>query len=341
MSIQDKIEVNELLLIQYIRNELTNEERIQVEEWINASEENKKIIEDCYYLSWAISTLQTIKNTSATDALQKVDRRIKKNKSRIFIRRVPMIAALLALSTLILSTYLFIQSREKNSAFYLEAKMTPGMVGSMVLPDGTKVWLNSSTYIKYPSSFEGKTREITLDGEAYFKVEKDQEKRFIVHTEQSSIAVLGTEFNVDAYSTNGFITTTLVNGSVEFNYITEYEKAKSIQMQPNEQIFFNKETHKAEKKETYLPKDIAWMKGQIVLRDTPLSEVLWILNKRFNVEFVIKDPSFYKHSFTGVFTNQQIERVLEHFHRSSDIRYKIDHLYDDDGEIVKSRVELF
>ncbi len=312
-----------------------------VDEWINESDDNKKIAEDCYYLSWAISTLKTIKSTDAEDALKKVNKRIFKNKSRVFIRRIPMIAALLAISTFILSAYLFLQSKDKENIFYLEAKMTPGMIGSMVLPDGTKVWLNSSTYIKYPNSFEGDTREIELDGEAFFKVKRDDQKKFIVHTQQSSITVLGTSFNVDAYSYNDFITTTVVDGSVEFSYETEFNKTKTITMAPKEQVFYNKENHKAEKKDTYIAKDIAWMKGQIVLRDTPLSEVLWILNKRFNVEFVIKDPSFYKHSFRGVFTNQQIERVLEHFHKSSAIRYKINHLYDDDGEIVKSQVELF
>ncbi|WP_075559023.1 FecR domain-containing protein [Parabacteroides timonensis] len=93
--------------------------------------------------------------------------------------------------------------------------------------------------------------------------------------------------------------------------------------------------------EAYVPKDIAWKNGQIILKETPLSEILWILSKRFNVEFIIQNPAFYKYSFTGVFTNQQFERVLEHFKRSSGIRYKMDYQLDQDGEIIKSRVELY
>ena len=242
---------------------------------------------------------------------------------------------------LTLSVFLLLQPREKTPVFYLEARMTPGMIGSTVLPDGTKVWLNSSSYLRYPNLFSGQTREVTLDGEAYFKVTENTKKPFIVHSGNSSVKVLGTEFNMDAYSSNGFIATTLVNGSIQFNYQNEDDTSSSVIIEPNEQIYFDKKTSQTQVSEAYIPKDIAWKNGQIILKETPLSEILWILSKRFNVEFTIKDPAFYKHSFTGVFTNQQIERVLEHFKRSSGIRYKINHELDQDGEITKSQIELY
>lgn len=182
---------------------------------------------------------------------------------------------------------------------------------------------------------------MTLDGEAYFKVTENTKKPFIVHSGNSSVKVLGTEFNMDAYSSNGFIATTLVNGSIQFNYQNEDDTSSSVIIEPNEQIYFDKKTSQTQVSEAYIPKDIAWKNGQIILKETPLSEILWILSKRFNVEFTIKDPAFYKHSFTGVFTNQQIERVLEHFKRSSGIRYKINHELDQDGEITKSQIELY
>ncbi|MDL2255416.1 FecR domain-containing protein [Parabacteroides sp. OttesenSCG-928-K15] len=333
--------MDELMLIRYAKNELTEAEREKVEKWIDASPENKKIADDCFYLSWAISTLYNMKRSMPEAALQRVDKRLSKNKSRSVFWYLQRIAAILIIPIMLLAGYMLMRSQEKQPVCYLEARMTPGMIGSMSLPDGTKVWLNSSSSIKYPMKFVGDEREIYLDGEAFFQVEKDVEKPFIVQTKQSSITVLGTAFNVDAYSFNPVVTTTLVEGSVEFSYKDEYNKTKSFLLAPNEQIAYHVETGKATSQETYVPKDIAWKNGQIILRDTPLTEVLWILSKRFNVDFVIKDPAFYKHSFTGVFTNQQIERVLEHFKRSSEINYKIDHQLDNDGEIVRSRVELF
>lgn len=338
---EPKKEINELDLFRYVNRELAAEERAEVEEWIHASEENRKIAEDYYDLSFAVTSLRIIKRSAPQKALEKVNKRIKEkrfHKLTFFIQRV---AAILLLPLLILSSYLLLQPKEDMAVFFMEARMTPGMIGSTLLPDGTKIWLNSSSRLTYPSSFSGSTREVTLDGEAYFKVTQNAEKPFIVHTGNSSIKVVGTEFNVDAYESNGFIATTLVNGSIEFNYKNENNISQTIQVKPNEQIYYDKKTSRTNLGETYIPKDIAWKNGQIVLKDTPLSDIVWILSKRFNVEFVIKDPAFYKYSFTGVFTNQQIERVLEHFKRSSGIRYKMDHQLDRDGEIIRSRIELY
>ncbi|MCC8153338.1 MAG: DUF4974 domain-containing protein [Tannerellaceae bacterium] len=163
---------------------------------------------------------------------------------------------------------------------------------------------------------------VELDGEAYFQVHPDTEKAFIVKTPQSSIQVLGMEFNVDAYSGNSVVTTTLVEGAVEFFFTDKYNREQVVFMQPNQQVIYEKEAGNARHTTTYVPKDIAWKNGQIILKETPLTEVLWILSKRFNVEFAVKNPAFYNYSFTGIFTNQQIERVLEHFKRSSYIKYK-------------------
>lgn len=334
-------EINELDLFRYMNHELNGEGQTEVEEWINASEENRKIAEDCYQLSFAVTSLQFIKRSAPQKALEKVDKRLKKEQYRKIYLFVQRVAVILLLPLLVLSGYLLLQPEGKAPVFYLEARMTPGMIGSTILPDGTKVWLNSSSYLKYPNIFSGDTREVTLDGEAYFEVVANAEKPFIVHTDNSSVKVLGTEFNMDAYSSNGFIATTLVEGSIEFKYQNEDHLSQTMRIRPNEQVIYDKKTSRAQIGETYIAKDIAWKNGQIILKDTPLSDILWILSKRFNVEFTVKKPAFYKYSFTGVFTNQQVERVLEHFKRSSGIRYKMDYQLDKDGEIIKSRVELY
>ena len=336
---KQKKEISELSLFRYVNHELNCQEHTEVEEWINASEENRKIAEDYYKLSFAVTSLQFIKRSAPQEALEKVNKRIKKKQLQKFYFFAQRVAVILLLPLLILSGFLLLQSKKEAPVFYLEARMTPGMIGSTVLPDGTKVWLNSSSYLKYPNTFSGQTREVILDGEAYFKVAKNTEIPFIVHTEKSSIKVLGTEFNLDAYGSNDFIVATLVEGSIEFKY--QNSTSNSIVIKPNEQIYYNKKNNQSLIHKAYVPKDIAWKNGQIILKDTPLSDILWILSKRFNVEFLFLYPTFYKYSFTGVFTNQQIERVLEHFKRSSGIRYKINYELDRDGEITKSKIELY
>ncbi len=334
-------EINELDLLRYIHNELSGKECLEVEEWINSSEGNRKLAEDFYYLSFAVSSMQLIQRSAPQKALDKVNKRIQsKRPSRLFFY-FQRVAAVLLLPLLLLSIHLISKPKAEQPVSYLEARMTPGMIGSLVLSDGTKVWLNSSSLLRYPNTFSEHVREVELDGEAYFEVVENKQSPFIVKTGDASVKVLGTKFNIDAYKSNGFIAATLVEGAIEFNYKNKHTNNQTIEMRPNDRVQYDKNTSKAQKHATYIPKDIAWKNGQIILKDTPLPDILWILSKRFHIDFVVKDPSFYKYSFTGVFTNQQIERVLDHFERSSGIRYKIDHQFNEDGEIMKSQIELY
>lgn len=338
---EQKKEISELDLLRYVNRELTGRRRIEVEEWIRASAENRKMAEDVYELSFAVASLEVIKRSAPQKALEKVHKRIRQKQFRQFYLFVQKAAAVLLLPLLLLSGYLLLHLREEAPVFYLEARMTPGMTGSTVLPDGTKIWLNSSSSLTYPNRFSGQTREVTLDGEAYFEVVHQPDKPFIVHTGRSCVKVLGTTFNIDAYSSNDFIAATLVEGSIEFNYRNKDNLSRTLAVKPSQQVYYDKKTSEATAGETYVPKDIAWKNGQIILRETPLSDILWILSKRFNVEFIVKDPAFYHYSFTGVFTNQQIERVLEHFKRSSGMRYQVNYLPDREGQITRSQIVLY
>lgn len=338
---KEKKKIDEIILLQYVEGGLKEEERREVEEWISHSKENRLLAEDYFYLSFAVSSLETMMRATPEKALQNINKRILKRTTHQLYPRLQQIAAILFLPLLVLSGYLLFHPEEKPHAFYLETRMTPGMIGSTILPDGTKVWLNSTSCLKYPTVFSEGIREVELDGEAYFQVTPDSIRPFIVHTEKSSVTVLGTEFNIDAYSYNNFIAATLVDGSVVFDYKNISDSKKSIRMEPGEQIIYDKQTSQTRKNDTYVPKDIAWKDGQIILKETPLSEIMWILTKRFNVEFKIKDPALYQQSFTGIFTNQQLERVLEHFKISSGIRYHIDYLTDGKNEITKNIVTLY
>ncbi|MCI6213222.1 FecR family protein [Bacteroides heparinolyticus] len=336
-----KKEIDELDLYRYMNRELTDQEQSEVEEWINASDENRKIAKDYHELFLAVTSLQLIKQSASQKALENVNRRIRKRQFRQVYLVVQKVAAIALLPLLCFSVFLLLQSKEEVPVCYMETRMTPGMIGWTILPDGTKVWLNSSSYLRYPNTFSGETREVTLDGEAYFEVAGNAEKPFIVHSGNSFVKVLGTKFNMDAYSSNGFIATTLIEGVVEFCHPGGYDTSRTIRIEPDKQVYYDKKNNKSEVREAYVPKDIAWKNGQVVLKETPLSDILWILSKRFNVDFVVRNPAFYKYSFTGIFTNQQIERVLEHFKRSSGIHYKINYHSGPNGEIARTRIELY
>ena len=226
---------------------------------------------------------------------------------------------------------------------YMEVRSNHGMVSSVDLPDGSKVWMNSGSCLKYPVQFTGEKREVFLDGEAFFSVRSDEKKRFVVNTSNEiRVEVLGTEFNMDAYSENDFISTTLVKGSVKLLY-DQGGTEQSVLMKPTQKVVYDKRTHSIETNDNvYVLRDVSWKDGRIVLRNTSLSDVLWMLSKRFNVEFVIEKESLKDNSFTGTFDDQSLVRILDHLKISSKINYRFEEKVErDSGKIGKDRVVLF
>lgn len=218
------------------------------------------------------------------------------------------------------------------------------MVAAVNLPDGTKVWLNSGSTIKHPVSFTGNIRQVELNGEAYFSVRKDRSKRFIVQTPfQIQTEVLGTEFNIEAYATDSVVRTALVSGSVKLLYQAKDNQEHSFLLKPDEEFAYNPDTREVDIRRPYIKTYTAWKDGLVILRDTSLEETLKILRKRFNVEFIVKNPKLYSNSFTGVFTGQHLPLILEHFRIASGIQYKLIEPNVDDGQTIqdKTKVELY
>lgn len=218
----------------------------------------------------------------------------------------------------------------------MEVKTSPGMTTSLTLPDGTIAYLNSESSLSYPSRFNGDFRKVKLSGEAYFEVAKDPEKKFILSTtHQSQIEVLGTCFNVEAYEQNTEVITTLIEGKVDFMFEKD-AVMKHIILSPREKLVYDSETDKVHLYKTSGKSELAWKDGEVVLDNTPLEEALWMLERRYSVKFVIKNEKLKNSSFTGTFTNQRLEKILEYFKVSSKIRWK--HINDDkDGSDRKKR----
>lgn len=334
--------MNEFVLLRYFNNELNDEEIAAVESWIMSSDENRTTAQHYYHVCLAAESLNREERTLA--ALASVKSRIGFKKARkspttpLWFRHV---AAALLLISLSFAGWYMIGSGISGRPHYIEVRMSPGMTGHIELPDGSEVWLNSNSYLKYPARFTGDNRTVVLDGEAYFAVKKDNGKKFTVNTEKVSIRVLGTAFNVDAYGTSKFITATLAEGSVSLFYKDRDCNEQNIVMQPGEQTVYNKETRAVRLNRLSSLQEIAWKDGNIVWRSTPLKDALLVLGKRFNVDFVVKNESLYHHSFTGSFKNQDLDCILEHLKISSDIQYKIRYFSREDSEVVRKTVELY
>lgn len=180
-------------------------------------------------------------------------------------------------------------TKNKDVAFHTMTVPKGGQY-QLVLADGTKVWLNSASSIRYPTSFNGKTREVSVDGEAYFEVAHDAEKPFFVKSRGQAIRVLGTHFNVKAYKDEPVIKTTLLEGSIELSTIQAIGK-EAMKLLPGDEAEVTVRGAEKDVRLTHLANPsvrIAWTDGYFAFNRTDLESVLRELSRWYNVDFKVK-----------------------------------------------------
>ena len=167
-----------------------------------------------------------------------------------------------------------------------------GMDYKILLSDGTEVWLNAVTTLRFPFKFNGSTREISINGEAYLKVAKDAKHPFIVHTPHSSVQVLGTAFNVNSYD-SGQVKVSLVDGAVEL------KAGKGVAtLKPGQQGVC--EAGRSITVQSFDEKDIlSWMQGVQVFYNAPVQEINSVLARWYGVTVIVDNPRLEKERFTG------------------------------------------
>ncbi len=190
------------------------------------------------------------------------------------------------------------------------------------LSDGTEVNLNYGSKIKYPRNFTGDTREITLEGEAYFDVAHNSDKPFIVKTGKLNVKAVGTEFNVLAYPEDDIIETTLVNGKVvlEQNELNGYTKAIGA-MEPGQHVAYNLKSGKITCTKGSIEKYIAWKGGKLVFDSEPITGVAEKLGRMFNVDIEVAD-NIKDYTYTVTLVNDPLYLVLDLMAEVTDISYK-------------------
>lgn len=319
--------MNDDLLVRYLLGDTSTEENTQIETWMLESEENQKLLEQMYFILQATDKLQIMENADPDTALTQLKKKIQsKKRNELFhrsIRVAQRIAAILFIPILALATFLLLETNNEPLR-YVEVTTNPGIISSFELPDGSKAWLNSGGYMKYPAEFSTKERQVELKGQGYFKVTKDASKPFFVKIDDSySVEVLGTEFNVTAYENDNLIETTLVTGKVKL--IIDQASGKSIErfLKPNQKAIYDRK-NRSLKIATVNPEyDMVWKEGKIVFRQHPMEHVLKVLERHYNVQFDIKTAAVLQSEITAKFTNEPLPQVLEYLKLASNINFKI------------------
>lgn len=204
---------------------------------------------------------------------------------------------------------------------YNELVIPRGGEYTLTLSDGTVVYMNADSKLRFPVKFGKQSRVVELEGEAYFKVRRDVERPFMVKTSRVDVRVLGTEFNVSAYAEDSFIQTTLVSGSVKVSAESEKE---GVILQPGEQAEFNRITSEMQVAPTDVSCVTAWKDGKLRFQEKPLSEIMKIVARWYDVEVVYEDEEVKSYPFGCNFSRHAtIEPLLEVFGATGTIEIRV------------------
>jgi ferric-dicitrate binding protein FerR (iron transport regulator) len=241
------------------------------------------------------------------------------------------------------------KQEQLSTAPHSEIATLKGQKSKITLPDGTQVWLNADSKIKYPEHFAADIREVNLEGEAYFDVAHNKEKPFIIHTKEMNIKVLGTAFNVRAYPNEKMSEAALIRGSIEVSFNNRPDQ--KLILKPNEKIeiknsstvFSKTIVNKEETKEaviainniSYTKSDstiieTAWKNGKLIFDSQPFEQISDDMERWYDVKFVIHNELLKKKLFTANFNNETIEDVL-HFLKLS---YPFNYTYNKETRTI-------
>ncbi len=200
-----------------------------------------------------------------------------------------------------------------------------GHTFKLTLSDGTMVWLNAGSKLRFPQKFvnSDKERIVYLEGEAFFDVTENKEQPFIVNTQEVDIKVLGTKFNISSYETDDLIATTLVEGSVSI-YETRMPE-NSLLLTPSFQANYNKFGNNFSKSKVDTNTYTAWMENRLVIDNLKFSEILVKLERRHHVKFINKVQDLNNEIYKGEFDNEGIESILKTIALSTPFKYEIEH----------------
>ncbi len=210
---------------------------------------------------------------------------------------------------------------ENDELFYNTISTPRGGQYQVTLSDGTNVWLNAASSIRFPVVFVGKERKVEITGEAYMEVAKNKEKPFKVKAGSSEIEVLGTHFNVNAYDDEASIKTTLLEGAVK---ISAGENNQAIKyLKPGQQSSVNKNGNVAVMNNADIEEAVAWKNGLFIFKSTDVKTIMRQISRWYNVDVEYKGN--VNLHFTGQLTrNEDVKEVFEKIALTDEVHFKID-----------------
>ena len=319
---------------------------LQVQGWFKQLEQNEKAKEQLRVQWYGIVNEVPYTDNSLQHIFEKIQYNIlleeKKqagNKSVWnFYRKV---AAILLIPVLAFSIWFYFQTSmgsSENSTLltshgWVEINAPEGARVEFLLPDSTFGWLNGGSKLKYPPVFT-RHRNVELSGEAYFEVTHLKKSDFVVSVSDMDVKVLGTKFDISAYTDDPFTDVILKEGKVEINGKTGVFHQI---LEPDEKITFNRELKKIKVTKVDADDFIAWKDGYLIIIDESFEQVAGKIKRWYNTEIVIKDEKLKNYRFKATFKDEPLEEVLRLIAITTPIRYHIEKRMADSNGVIKQK----
>lgn len=248
-----------------------------------------------------------------------INRNIRHNQLRRNLFRAAAVFIPILLIT-VFGFYLHRQTGLFAAATWSEIYVPKGDDARIFFQDGTEVFLNADTRIRYPNKFGLRKREVYLDGEAYFNVTSNRKKPFVVHAHHTKTVVTGTSFNINAYNNNNRIGVVLDEGEIAFRLF-----GNNNRMLPGQKIEYDKTTGNITVQNLINPSNASlWKKNVLHFCDTPLAEVIKVLERRFNVRFIVQAQAALNYSYTLTTKQSVIENVLIELQKITPVKFVVE-----------------
>ena len=317
------------LVIKYINRSCTKEELSCFLDMVKHNPESFPELDASVREQWEKEPLETIDDDAYAIYRQEALRLIRKSrKGRKFLKRqVPFgraAAVAASLAVLISGGYFIISDMignrvEKQLATYEHIVAAPGQIREITLPDGTEVTLNVASSLKYNARYGKESREVWLDGEAFFDVESNEECPFSIHSGMLDVNVTGTSFNVCAYNDNPMTTVTVKSGKVGVVYGDDDIR---MNLRADEEIVINTDDSSVSRNAVNAMDALKWMRGSLIFRQNTLPEVIRILRRHYSCDIELRD-STSSVRISGTHDNKSIESVLESICFSAGLHYRV------------------
>lgn len=324
-------EIDEEVLVAFLKGELDAAQAAAVEAWYDRSAANRRMLGQVYYILYVSDRINDAAGIDVERSLRQFKRRMHAGR-RISLRRSAVrIAAAAVIAAVLLAGGLTTVLLSKRLAQPVTVVTQLGERSQVVLPDGTKVWLNSSSSVEYVAPFFSRQRRVKMEGEAYFEVEHDCRAPFVVSTNGLDIEVLGTRFNIRNDDNEHRVTTVLLEGAVKA-YASGREQA-SVRLHPAQQLVFDTRTHAM--RLTDCPsaeRSINWIDGRFCFEHDTFGEIVAELKRYYNVDIRFMDNRLRDMRFSG---NFRVEDGIYHIMSVLQLTYKFNY------RIAGNDIELY